>query len=121
MFHSAGYLNKFKSIESAIALVAIRVVTLLVVPIARLLPYAIKIRFFQPLLDFLNGVVALSLAVTLFLLLSVPISILLPLIVAAWLTFYFLAYGQSKVAWLAAIAGLISCWIVYRVTFATSA
>ena len=90
-------------------MVAIWIVTLLAVPIARLLPHTFKIRFLPALIDFFNGAAALALAIALFLLLSVSFSVLLPLIVAAWLTFYFLVYGQSRVAWLAAIVGVIAC------------
>ena len=105
-------------IFGATQMAAIWIVSRLIVPIARLLPYTVKIRFLPALIDFLNGAAALALAITLFLLLSVSISVLLPFIVAGWLTFYFLTYGQSKMSWVAAITGVIACWIVYRITLA---
>jgi len=55
--------------------------------IAKLVPYALKVRVL-PLLEFFNGVAALATAIILFWLLSVSISTLLPFIVGAWLTFY---------------------------------
>ena len=85
--------------------------------IAKFVPYALKVRVL-PLLEFFNGVAALATAIILFWLLSVSISMLLPFIVGAWLTFYFFLYVQSKVAWLATIAGVIACWVVYRIAFA---
>ena len=85
----------------------------IVLPIARLLPDALKVRAL-PLLEFFNGAAALSLAIALFWLLGASISGMLPFIVGAWLTFYFFLYSQSKVAWLAAIVGVITCWLVYR-------
>jgi len=60
----------------------------------------------------------MALAIALFWLLGVSFSVLLSLIVGAWFTFYFFSYGQSKVAWLATIAGVFACWIVYRVALA---
>jgi hypothetical protein len=86
-------------------------------PIAMLVPHTLKVRLL-PLLEFFHGAAALAAAVTLFWLLSVSISIVLPLIVGAWLTFYFFSYGQSKVAWFAMIAGVIICWVVYRIAIA---
>ena len=88
-----------------------------ILPIAKLVPYALKVRVL-PLLEFFNGAAALAIAIILFWLLSVSISTLLPFIVGAWLTFYFFSYVQSKVAWLATIAGVITCWVVYRIAFA---
>ena len=85
----------------------------IVLPIARLLPDALKVRAL-PLLEFFNGAAALALAMLLFWLLGASISGVLPFIVGAWLTFYFFSYSQSKVAWLAAIVGVITCWLVYR-------
>jgi hypothetical protein len=89
----------------------------IILPIARVVPYALKVRVL-PLLEFFNGVAALATAIVLFWLLNVSIPTLLPLIVGAWFTFYFFSYGQSNVAWFAAIAGVIACWVVYRIAFA---
>jgi hypothetical protein len=94
-------------------LIAMWVGSAIVLPIARLLPYALKVRAL-PLLEFFNGAAALALAIALFWLLGASISVLLPFIVGAWLTFYFFSYSQSKVAWLAADVGVITCWLVYR-------
>jgi hypothetical protein len=48
---------------------------------------------------------------------GVSISLALPIIVGAWLTFYFFSYGQQMSAWIATIVGIIACWAVYRTTF----
>ena len=94
-------------------LIGIWIGSAIVLPITRLLPYALKVRAL-PLLEFFNGAAALALAIALFWLLGASISGMLPFIVGAWLTFYFFLYSQSKVAWLAAIVGVITCWLVYR-------
>jgi hypothetical protein len=86
-------------------------------PIAMLVPHSLKFRLL-PLLEFFHGAAALAAALVLFWLLGVSITVLLPIIVGAWLTFYFFAYGQSKVAWWATVAGVLVCWIVYRFTLA---
>jgi uncharacterized protein YneF (UPF0154 family) len=77
-------------------LVGMFVGSAITLPIAKLVPYStLKIRLL-PLLEFFNGVAALAVAVTLFWLLGVPISVLLPLIVGAWLTFYFSHTASQK-------------------------
>jgi hypothetical protein len=86
-------------------------------PIAMLLPHGpVKMRV-VPLLEFFHGAAALAAALVLFWLLSVPISLILPIIIGAWLTFYFFSYGQQKSAWIANIVGIIVCWAVYRIAF----
>jgi hypothetical protein len=86
-------------------------------PIAMLVPHSLKLRLL-PLLEFFHGAAALAAALLLFWLLGVSITALLPIIVGAWLTFYFFSYGQSKVAWWATVLGVLACWVVYRFTFA---
>ena len=86
-------------------------------PIAMLVPHSLKLRLL-PLLEFFHGAAALSAALVLFWLLKVSITVLLPIIVGAWLTFYFFSYGQSKVAWWATVAGVLACWVFYRFAFA---
>ena len=92
-------------------LVGIFVGNVIILPLAKLVPDALKIRLL-PLLEFFNGAAALAAAITLFWLLRVSISVWLVLIVGAWLTF---SHGQSKIAWFATIAGVIACWAVYRI------
>jgi hypothetical protein len=98
-------------------LVGMLVGSAIALPVAMVMPHTLKVRLL-PLLEVFHGAAALTAAVTLFWLLSVPISVLLPLIVGAWLTFYFFSYGQSKAAWFATIAGIIICWAVYRIAIA---
>jgi hypothetical protein len=89
------------------------------VSITMLLPHGpVKIRV-APLLEFFNGAAASAAALALFWLLSVSVSVLLPVIVAAWFAFYFFAYGQSKVAWFGSIADVLVFWAVYRLTIAS--
>lgn len=86
-------------------------------PIAMVLPDQMKRRI-MPLLEFFYGAAALAAALVLLWLLSVSITVALPMIVGVWLTFYFFSYGQSKVAWFATVAGVLVCWTVYRITIA---
>ena len=86
-------------------------------PIAMLLPHGpVKMRV-VPLLEFFNGAAALAAALALFWLLGASISFVIPIIIGAWLTFYFFSYGQQKSAWVATIVGIIACWAVYRIAF----
>jgi hypothetical protein len=98
-------------------LLGILVGTVIGLPIAMLLPHGpVKMRI-VPLLEFFNGAAALAAALALFWLLSVSISLILPIIIGAWLTVYFFSYGQQKSAWVANIVGIIVCWAVYRIAF----
>ena len=90
---------------------------LISVPIAMITPHDLKLRV-QQTLEFFHGAAALAAALTLFWLLSVSITVALPMIVGAWLTFYFFSYGQSKIAWIATVVGILTCWTVYRITMA---
>ena len=81
---------------------------LITVPIAMITPHELKTRV-QQVLEFFHGAAALAAAIALFWLLSVPVTVVLPLIIGAWLTFYFFAYGQSKIAWVAIVAGVLTC------------
>src|SRR6266481_830069 len=94
-------------------LVGMLVGNIVSLPVAMAVPHHLKLRI-VPLLEVFPGAAALVAAITLFWLLSVPVTIFVPLIVAGWLTFYFLAYYQSRVEWYASVAGVFICWIIYR-------
>jgi hypothetical protein len=73
-------------------LLGILVGTVIDLPIAMLLPHGpVKMRI-VPLLEFFNGAAALAAALALFWLLSVSISLILPIIIGAWLTVYFFSF-----------------------------
>ena len=93
---------------------------LIAVPIGMLLPHGpVKVRVGPPLMEFFNGAAALACALALFWFLGVSISFVLPIIVAAWLTFYFFFRSpEEKSPWVGAIVGIFVCWAVYRIKFA---
>ena len=94
-------------------LVGLLVGSLVSLPFALLIPHHLKFRL-VPLLEVFPGSAALAAAVALFYVLAVSVSAAVPIILACWISFYFLAYQQRKIEWVAFSLGIGIAWVVYR-------
>jgi len=88
-------------------------------PIAMAVPHSLRFRL-VPVLEVFHGAASLTAAITLFWVLAIPVTVLVPLIVACWISFYFLAYQQSRIAWFSCVVGIIVTWTIYSLQFAAS-
>lgn len=82
-------------------------------PIAWLCPHPVRIRV-VPFLGLFGGLGSIIAALTLFWLLGLHSGISIPIITAAWISFYFLSYHQSRIEWLSYLIGIFVGWFVFK-------
>jgi hypothetical protein len=91
--------------------VGMAVGSILTMPIARLLHSKTKISLSNLLyLEIVNGFVASVAGAFLFRIYGLTAGIAVPVIMAAWVTFYFFCYRQPKREWVSWLAGLFIGW-----------
>jgi hypothetical protein len=84
---------------------------ILTMPIARLLHSKTQISLSNLLyLEIVNGFVASLAGAVLFRLFGLTAGVIIPGIMAAWVTFYFFSYHQPKRAWASWLAGIFIGW-----------
>jgi hypothetical protein len=87
---------------------------IITVPIARLLHSQTRITLSNSLyleyLEVVNGLVASVAGAVLFRLFGLTAGVIVPGIMAAWVTFYFFSYHQPKRAWASWLAGILIGW-----------
>lgn len=86
--------------------------TVLMVPVARLLHSKTRISAANLLyLEIVNGLAASAAGALLFRFFGLTANLLVPLIMSAWITFYFFAYHQPLRAWVSWLAGMFLGWL----------
>lgn len=78
-------------------------------PLAWVFPDSQKGRVIQ-LLNFPKGVIAISAALGLFYLMSVPASIAVLFVTLAWISIYYVLLKQPLIGWLSFTIGIVTGW-----------
>ena len=87
--------------------------SIVIIPISRLLLKNTRISVTSlPYLEAFNGFFAVLVAGLLFHLFGLPLGLPVLIIMAAWITFYFVTYGQSLRALFSWLVGMLVAWIV---------
>jgi ABC-type Mn2+/Zn2+ transport system permease subunit len=85
-------------------------------PIAWIIPYPARFRAMQ-YLAILHGVASAIAAFLLFWLFGVPVGVAVLIILIAWITWYFISYGQPLTELVSFVTGIIAGWFVARSIF----
>jgi hypothetical protein len=93
--------------------IGLQVGSIVVIPISRLLLKHTRISVTSlPYLEVFNGFAAVLAGGLLFHLFGLSLGWPVFIIMAAWITFYFVTYGQSARALLSWLAGMLIAWLV---------
>ena len=92
-------------------LIGMWVGSIVVIPVSRLLLKSLEIRPTHLLfLEFFNGLVASALGAIIFLIFGLTPGLAIPIIIVAWVTFYFVTYHQPFQSWVGCLAGIVVGW-----------
>jgi hypothetical protein len=87
--------------------------SIVIIPISRLLLNNTRISVASlPYLEAFNGFAAVLVAGLLFYLFGLPLGLPVLVIMTAWISFYFVTYGQSLRALFSWLAGMLIAWFI---------